>query len=167
MVDLLEDGLDLAVRIREMPDSGLMTRRLGELRVVAFASPGYLARHGRPKHPDDLVRHQCVLRHAQGSSETWTFRVGGRRRKVRVQGRFRSDSAAATHAAVASGLGIGLTPLWQIRTLVDRGVVEIVLERFEDAKIAIHAVWPSSKMPSAKTRLFVDALAAHLKRERL
>ncbi|ADH89051.1 transcriptional regulator, LysR family [Ancylobacter novellus DSM 506] len=167
MVNLLEDGIDVAVRIREMADSSLMTRRLGELRVVAFGSPDYFARHGRPQHPDDLVRHECVLRHAEGRSDSWTFRVGGRRRAVRVQGRFGSDSAAATHAAVAAGLGIGLTPLWQIRGLVDAGAVEVILEDFEDARIPIHAVWPAGKIPLAKTRLFVDELAARLKRESL
>jgi DNA-binding transcriptional LysR family regulator len=167
MVDLHDDGLDLAVRIREMADSGLKARRLGDLRVVAFGSRDYFAKHGRPKHPDDLTRHECILRHAQGSSEAWTFRVGGRRKLVRVHGRFRTDSAAATHTAAANGLGIGLTPLWQIRDLVDRGRVEIVLEAFEDTKIPIQAVWPSSRLPPSKTRLFVDALATHLKRERL
>jgi DNA-binding transcriptional LysR family regulator len=167
MVDLLEDGLDIAVRIRNLADSSLRARRLGDLRVVAFGAPGYFARHGRPEHPDDLTRHQCVLRHAEGRSETWTFRVGGRRKAVRVQGRFGSDSAAATHAAVANGLGIGLTPLWQIRGLIDEGVVEVILEEFEDAKIPIHAIWSSGKMPLAKMRLFVDELAGRLRRERL
>lgn len=167
MVDLLEDGLDVAVRIREMADSSLKARRLGELRVVAFGAPAYFARHGRPEHPDDLARHECVLRHAEGRSETWTFRIGGRRRAVRVQGRFGSDSAAATHAAVTRGFGIGLTPLWQIRDLVDAGAVELILEDFEDAKIPIYAIWPSGKLPLTKTRLFVDELAARLKRERL
>ncbi|WP_105405241.1 LysR family transcriptional regulator [Neorhizobium sp. T7_12] len=167
MVDLLEEGLDLAVRIRDMADSSLKARRLGDLRAVVFGSPDYFAKYGRPEHPDDLTQHQCVLRHAEGSSETWTFRIGGRRKAVRVHGRFGSDSAAATHAAVASGLGIGLTPLWQIRSLVDEGAVEVVLEEFEDSKIPIYAVWPSGKIPLAKTRLFVDELAARLKRERL
>lgn len=167
MVDLLEDGLDVAVRIRVMADSGLTARRIGALRVVAFASRDYLAERGRPEHPDELTGHECVLRHAAGSSETWVFREGGRRKAVRVHGRFRSDNAAATHAAVAAGLGIGLAPLWQIRGLLDEGAVEIVLERFEDAEMPVQAVWPSSRLTPTKTRMFVDALAAHLKHERL
>jgi DNA-binding transcriptional LysR family regulator len=166
-VDLLEEGLDLAVRIRGLADSNLKARRLGELRVVAIGSPAYFSRHGRPKHPDELAQHQCVLSHAAGSTEVWSFRVGGRRKAVRVHGRFRSDSAAATHAAVANGLGIGRTPLWQIRKLIDEGAVEVILEEFEDARIPIQAVWPASKIPPTETRLFVDALAARLKQERL
>jgi DNA-binding transcriptional LysR family regulator len=166
-VDLLKDDLDLAVRIREMEDSSLKTRRLGDLRIVTFGAPAYFSKHGRPKHPDDLPDYQCVLRQVESSTETWAFRVGGRRKTVRVHGRFRSDSAAATHAAVANGLGIGLAPLWQICGLVDRGDVEIILEDFEQAKMPIHAVWPSSKIPATRTRLLVDQLASRLKRERL
>lgn len=166
-VDLFEEGLDLAVRIREMPDSTLKTRRLGELRLVVFGAPAYFARHGRPMHPDDLVRHQCILRTTDRNAEPWPFRVDGRRKSVRVSGRFRTDATAATHVAVARGLGIGMTPLWQIRNLIDQGIVELVLEDFEAAKAPVHAVWPSAKIPLAKTRLFTDFLAARLKSERL
>lgn len=167
MVDPLAEGLDLAVRIRELPNSSLKTRRLGSLRVVAFGSPGYFARRGRPQHPDDLAGHECVLRQTEGTTETWPFQIRGRRKAVRVHGRFRTDSMAAMHAAVAGGLGIGFTPLWQIRSLVDAGVVEVILEDFEGAKIPINAVWPASRFPLIKTRLFVDLLAAQLKHEGL
>lgn len=166
-VDLFEQGLDLALRIRELPNSELKARRLGELRVVAFGAPAYFEKHGRPKHPDDLAGHQCVLRTVGTDMDTWSFRVAGRRKTVQVNGRLRTDSAAATHAAVVRGLGIGYTPLWQIRSLVDQGLVEIILEEFEPAKVPIYAVWPPTKIPLAKTRLFVDLLAARLKRENL
>jgi DNA-binding transcriptional LysR family regulator len=166
-LDLLEEGLDLAVRIRHMPDSQMRARRLGELRTVVFGAPAYFANHGRPKHPGDLVHHQCVVRISDSDSEAWPFRIGGRSKSVRVAGRFRTDGTAAAHVAVARGLGIGLTPLWQIRDLVDQGAVEIILDEFEAARIPIHAVWPPSKMPLAKTRLFAEFLAARLKRERL
>lgn len=163
-VDLFEEGLDLAVRIREMADSELKRRKLGDLRIVAFGSPGYFAAHGRPAHPDDLPAHQCVLRTTDSDTEAWPFRINGRRRSVRVSGRFRTDSTAATHAAVARGLGIGQTPLWQIRDLVERGEVEVVLEAFEADRIPVQAVWPPARIPLPTTRLFADMLAAHLKR---
>src|SRR5262249_23228970 len=161
-VDLLEEGLDLAVRIRDLPDSEMKARRIGDLRLVVFGAPAYFAKHGRPKHPDDLARHQCVLRISDGRAETWPFRVGGRRKAVRVRGRFRTDSTAATHAAVAGGLGIGYTPLRQIRSLADRGAVEIILSDFEAATLPIYAGWPPTKIPPAKTRLFIDLRAAPL-----
>ncbi|MBY5408030.1 LysR family transcriptional regulator [Rhizobium leguminosarum] len=163
-VDLLEQGLDLAVRIREMPDSGLKARRIGELRVVIFGAPAYFARHGRPGHPDDLENHHCVLHAADDPDiEKWPFHIEGKYKSVRVHGRFKTDSAAAAHVAVARGLGVGRAPLWQIRRLVDDEVVEVVLEDFEITRIPIHAVWPSTKIPLAKTKLFADFLAARLK----
>jgi DNA-binding transcriptional LysR family regulator len=166
-VDLLEEGFDLAVRIRQLPDSRLRAQRLGELRVVTYAAPAYLAEHGRPKQPADLRRHECVLQATDGELETWPFRVAGRQRAIRVHGRMRTDSTAAAHAAVARGLGIGRTPLWQIRDLIDQGSVELVLESFEPAKVPVHAVWPASKIAAEKPRLFVALLAARLKREPL
>lgn len=166
-VDLLDEGLDVAVRIRELGNSELRARRLGELRVVVFGAPGYFDRHGRPGHPDELAAHQCLLRLADGGAEAWPFRVGGRQRSVRVSGRFRTDSTAATHAAALRGLGIGFTPLWQIRGPVDQGALEVVLAEFECARLPIYAVRPPTRLPPAKTRLFTDLLAARLKRERL
>jgi len=166
-VDLVAEHLDLVVRIREMKDSALRARRLGELRVVVFGAPAYFVEHSRPQHPDDLARHKCVVRLTDRDAETWPFRIGGRRKSVRVSGPFRSDSTAAANAAVVRGIGIGFAPLWQVRSLVDRGDVEIILEDFEVARIPIFAVWPPTKMPLAKAQLFADFLAARLKRERL
>jgi DNA-binding transcriptional LysR family regulator len=167
-IDVVADGLDLAVRIRRLPDSSLKARRLGELRTVVYGAPGYFARHGRPLHPDDLARHQCVLRSTrEGETEAWRFQVGGRVKMVRVSGSFRTDGTAAVHAAACHGLGIGYGPFWQIRDLFDRGTLEIVLEDFEAPRIPIQAVLSPSGMAPAKTRLFADLLAERLKHERL
>jgi DNA-binding transcriptional LysR family regulator len=166
-VDILTEGFDIAIRIRDMPDSELRVRRLAELRQVVFGAPAYFDKYGRPEHPDELARHQCVLRTTDEDCGTWPFRVNGRRKIVRVSGRFRTDSTAATHVAVSRGLGIGMTPLWQIRDFVEQGAVEVILEKFETVKLPIYAVWPPSKIPLAKSRLFADCLAARLKDERM
>jgi DNA-binding transcriptional LysR family regulator len=167
-IEVVADGLDLAVRIRRLPDSSHKARRLGELRTVVYGAPGYFARHGRPLHPDDLARHQCVLRSTrEGETEAWRFQVGGRVKMVRVSGSFRTDGTAAVHAAACHGLGIGYGPFWQIRDLFDRGALEIVLEDFEAPRIPIQAVLSPSGMAPAKTRLFADLLAERLKHERL
>jgi DNA-binding transcriptional LysR family regulator len=167
-VDLVGEGFDLAIRIRQLPDSSLKARRLGELRTVVYGAPRYFARHGRPQRPDDLARHQCLLRSTrEGETEAWRFQVGGRVRLVRVSGRFRTDSTSAVHAAACHGLGIGYGPFWQIRDLFDRGALEIVLDDFEAPRIPIQAVLSPSARPPAKTRLFADLLAARLKHERL
>jgi DNA-binding transcriptional LysR family regulator len=167
-IDVVGDGFDLAIRIRDLPDSSLKARRLGELRTVVYAAPGYLDRHGRPRHPDDLVRHQCILRGtSEGETEGWRFQVRGRIRNVRVGGCFRTDNVAAAHAAACHDLGVGYGPFWQIAELFDRGALEILLEEFEAPRIPIQAVFPPSGMPPAKTRLFADLLSERLKRERL
>ncbi|HZH11902.1 MAG TPA: LysR family transcriptional regulator [Microvirga sp.] len=166
-VDLADDRLDMAVRIGHLPDSSLKARRLGELRRVFFGSPKYFDRYGRPQHPNDLSRHQCVIRSTDRQDDAWPILIDGKPGTVRVNGRFRADDTATTYAAVAQGLGIGFTPLWQIRDLVDRGVVELVLIPFEPPTVPIHAVWHGSKLTPAKTRLFIDFLARELECGRL
>lgn len=167
-VDVLGDGFDLAVRIRELPDSSLKTRRLGELRTVVYGAPAYFKRHGRPRQPSDLADHQCILRRtAQGEADTWRFRIDGRLTTVQVNGRFRTDSTTAAHAAARHGIGVGYGPFWQIRDLVDQEALEIVLEDFEAPRTPVRAVFPPSAIPPAKTHLFVDLLAERLKLERL
>lgn len=166
-VNLDEDGVDVAVRIRDLPDSGLRARRLGALRVVVFGSPSYFERHGRPREPNQLLRHTCVVRRSDAEGEKWAFRVRGKPENIRVTGRFGTDDASALQEAVALGLGIGRAPLWHIRPLLDARKVELVLEEFEPPKLPIFAVSASTRLPLAKTKLFVDVLATRLKREQL
>ena len=166
-VDLISQGFDLAIRIGELPDSSLKARRLADLRRVVFAAPDYFAKHGRPKVPGDLAGHQCLVRTSARDSDAWPFLVGGRLKTVKVAGRFRSSGALAVNEAAVQGLGIANAPLWQVRALVDRGVVELVLTRFEPPRVPVHAVWPATRLLPAKTQLFLNYLAARLKAERL
>jgi DNA-binding transcriptional LysR family regulator len=167
-VDVVGEGFDLAVRVRELADSSLKARRLGGLRTVVYGAPSYFARHGRPDHPNDLARHKCVLRSMrENETDSWRFRIGGHTKFMRVSGCFRTDNSAAVLAAACHGLGLGYGPFWQIRDLFDRGALEIVLERFEAPRIPVQAVFPPSGMAPAKTRLFADMLAERLKHERL
>ena len=166
-VDLISQGFDLAIRIGELPDSSLKARRLADLRRVVFAAPDYFAKHGRPKVPGDLAGHQCLVRTSVRDSDAWPFLVGGRLKAVKVAGRFRSSGALAVNEAAVQGLGIANAPLWQVRALVDRGVVELVLTRFEPPRVPVHAVWPATRLLPAKTQLFLNYLAARLKAERL
>ena len=85
----------------------------------------------------------------------------------RVEGRFRTDGTMAIHAAAAQGLGLGRAPLWQVRSLIEQGTAELPLDEFEAARLPIQAVWPAARRPTAKVRLFIDALARHLKGTRL
>jgi DNA-binding transcriptional LysR family regulator len=145
----------------------MQARKLGELRVGVVGAPAYFARRGRPAHPEDLANHDCIVRVLEGEEASWPFRVNGRRRLIRVGGRFRTNSTPAIHAAMVGGLGLSLTPLWQVRALIERGAAEVVLDRFESTRIPIHAVWPATRQPAPKVRLFVDCLVAKMRQDRL
>lgn len=165
-VDLIDEGVDLAIRIGDLPDSNLRAKRLGELRRVVFGSPTYFAKYGRPTHPEDLIQHQCIIRRPDTAAETWPFLIDGEVKAIRVTGRLRTDSTAATYAAATLGLGLGFTPLWQIRRLVDHGELDVVLTDYETSKVPIHAVSPATKIPLPKAQLFTEFLERRLKSER-
>ena len=166
--DLVEERLDLAIRIGELRDADLKARRLGSLRRVFFASPAYLAQRGRPGHPRELADHECVVRSEGSAQVRWPYRDAGVAKEVQVTGRFRSDNSAfIMRAAALAGLGVGLAPLWQIHEFVDDGHLELILADFEPPPVPIHAVWHGGKLMPAKTRLFIDMLAEHLKTARL
>lgn len=164
-VDLVNEGFDLAIRGGKLPDSSLKARRLADLRYVVFGSPAYLARHGRPQRPDDLARHQCIIHTRVG--DNWTFRFNDATKAVKVSGRLRTNGMLAANEAAVQGLGIANAPLWQVRKLVDEGRLELLLTGFEPPATSLHAVWPATNLLDAKSRLFVDFLAARLKAERL
>ncbi|SED56495.1 transcriptional regulator, LysR family [Rhizobiales bacterium GAS191] len=157
--DPLDSGADVTIRIGETPVSGLTSRRLGMVRRVAFATPAYLAAHGRPARPADLAQHDCVLRLSQ--RDCWTFRQGGGAEEiVTVRGRFESNSVAALNQAVVAGLGIGVASFWQIRDLVEQGRVEVILAEYEPPPMPLQAMWPPTQRLPLRTRLLIDFLAS-------
>jgi DNA-binding transcriptional LysR family regulator len=162
-VDLFSEGLDIAVRIGTLPDSSLVARRIGALRRVICAAPGYLAARGRPRRPADLVHHECVMRCAPSATEAWTLGVNGTWTTIEVRGRFRSDSAAARNEAAALGLGINLAPLWQVRSLLDEGRLDLLLIEHEPPPVLLHLVWPSGQIMARRTRVVADLLASRLR----
>jgi DNA-binding transcriptional LysR family regulator len=166
-IDLVAERFDLAVRIGEMADSAMKSKHIAHARRVFFAAPKYFTKHGRPINPEDLLRHQCIIRSTAREGDVWPFLVNGKMRSVKVGGRLQTDGAQAANAAAACGLGIGSAMLWQVKELVDRGDLELALTRFEPPPALIRAVWPSTKVLPEKTRLFVDFLASRLKSERL
>jgi len=166
-VDLVNEGHDLAVRIGAMPDSSLKTRRLGGIRNVTFAAPSYLAERGRPTHPRDLASHACIIRSAARDPGSWTYAIDGELASFAVAGPFRTNNTDAATRAAAEASGIANGPYWNVRPMLDDGSVELVLSEFEPPAIPVHAVWPATAQVPAKTRLFVDQLAAHLKRQQL
>ena len=166
-VDLVEDNLDLAIHIGPLPDSMAKARRLADLRRVFVAAPGYFAEYGRPKHPQDLSKHQCIVRTARVGADIWPFTVDGKVRTIKVSGRFRANGAGVINEAAIQGLGIAIAPLWQVRPMVDRGLVEVTLARFAPPPIPVHATWSATRVLPAKTRMFIDFLSRRLKAARL
>jgi DNA-binding transcriptional LysR family regulator len=166
-VDLLAEGLDVAVRIGESVDEALVARRLYALRVVTFGTPSYFSEHGRPERPKDLEDHHCILRAGADVIDKWPFRIEGKPQAVKVNGRFRTNSASAIRAAASEGLGLARLPLWQIRDLVDEGEVVIVLSEFETEGMPIQLVWPPTKAPLERMRRFVDFLSSGLQTDLL
>ncbi len=159
-VDILEEGLDVVVRIGELADSSLVSRRLAPCRRVICASPAYLDRHGRPRSIEDLTSHHRIG-YAYESDRMWAFDSPTGPRRVEVPVGHRSNNGEMTRAMVHAGLGIALLPTFIVSDELRAGHLETVLADQLKSEIPIHAVYPHRKHLSAKVRAFVDHLVSH------
>lgn len=158
VVDMIEEGFDLAIRIGGSSGQNLVVRKLGETRLVPCASPGYVARHGAPAAPEDLARHNC-LTYEYAMRDTWTFRdAAGRDRTVRVAGSLNSNHGDLNAAAAVQGLGIALEPDFIVGRELSSGALVPVLASFEAPVLPVYAVYPSRRFLPVKVRAFVDFL---------
>jgi DNA-binding transcriptional LysR family regulator len=161
MVDLVEEGFDLAVRIGPHGSENLVARPLGKTRIVPCASPAYLAAHGAPAVPEDLVRHNCLTYEYVSPRNLWRFRDhAGAERSVRIGGNLHSNNGDLLAEAAACGAGIVFEPAFIVGPDVRAGRLVPLLQDFEPASFPIFAAYPSRKHLSAKVRLFVEFLAA-------
>ncbi|HJO68037.1 MAG TPA: LysR family transcriptional regulator [Sphingomonas sanguinis] len=167
IVDVLEHKLDVVVRIGEPQASSLKSRLLAKLRRVVVASPRYLARHGYPSTLYDLKSHSCVVRTFGPEGDLWPLTDGGSIIKISVKGNFRCNDAAAANAAVLQGAGIGLAPLWQVRSEIDQGLLELLLPDHEPPPVPVHALWLENSATPARTKAFVDMLRQRMSGERV
>jgi DNA-binding transcriptional LysR family regulator len=160
IVDLIEDGFDMAVRIGRLADSGLVARRLAPLRRVVSASPSYLARFGTPGAPDALAHHHCLCYSNLTRSEEWRFIAkDGRPWTVEVKGRLRANNGDALRAAALQGLGIVNLPSFLVGGDLQAGALVSLLADYVPQDAAIYAVYPHSRHLSPKVRAFTDFLA--------
>jgi DNA-binding transcriptional LysR family regulator len=160
MVDLVEEGFDLAIRIGGTGGQNLVARKLGETRPVLCASPSYLAKHGTPATPEALARHNC-LTYEYALRDTWTlFDRSGREHTVRVEGNLHSNNGDLLTAAAAAGVGILLEPDFIADPDLKRGSLVRLLESYKAPAASIYAVYASRRHLPAKVRMFVDFLAA-------
>ncbi|MBK8070264.1 MAG: LysR family transcriptional regulator [Rhodanobacteraceae bacterium] len=156
--DLIEEGIDLAVRIGEISDPGLVTRLIGTTRRITVASSEYLDAHGTPTEPHQLGAHHCVLFTRIGGGETWHFEGPQGPVSVAVHGRLRSNGSDAVREATIGGLGIAVLPTWHFPDgIVPDGLGEI-LSDYVPRPLPIHAVYSSRRHLSLKVRAMIDFL---------
>lgn len=164
MRDLVSDGLDLAIRIGALKDSDLVATRLASNRRVLCASPEYLQRHGAPKKPADLAKHECLLMAvSRDASDTWHLRgPDGEEVAVRVQSRLKSNLGEVIRDAALGGLGISLHSTWHVCEDIRAGRLKHVLPDYHLPESGIYAVMPERRMVLPRVRAFVDMLTQHL-----
>jgi DNA-binding transcriptional LysR family regulator len=156
MINLVEEGVDLAVRIAHLPDSSLVARHVGEMRRIVVASPGYLGERGEPKTPEAIASHQTIQFGAMTAQADWRFVADGREIRVSCTPRFTTNSADAAIWHAEQGGGLTRVLAYQAADGIKAGRLQIMLEKFEQPPLPIHLVYPTSRLLSAKVRAFVD-----------
>jgi DNA-binding transcriptional LysR family regulator len=163
LVNLIEEGIDVAVRIGHLADSSLTAVQVGQVRQVVCASPEYLEHHGTPAHPDDLAQHECVRVTGLTPSADWSFVVQGKTRLVTVRSPFICNQAAAAVDACASGLGIGMFLSYQVKPLLLAKALRRVLVEYELPAMPVSLVLPHGKLLPARARAFLNWANPHLR----
>ena len=161
VVSLLDEGIDVGIRIGRLEDSSLIAQPLGQVRRMLVASPAFLRRHGLPEHPRELLDANCVR--FAGSALGWTFHQDGKPFKLQVRGNLRFNHVAPLVDACVAGLGFGVFMSYQVASLLERGALQTVLEAFEPPPQPIHVVYPQARLLPARARLFIDWIRRELK----
>jgi DNA-binding transcriptional LysR family regulator len=156
MINLVEEGVDLAVRIGHLPDSTLVARHVGEMRRIVVASKDYLKRRGEPKTPEAIASHDTVQFGAMTAEPEWRFASDGREIRVSSAPRLATNSADAAIQYAEAGGGLTRVLAYQAAASLKAGRLKIVLAAFEQPALPIHVVYPTSRLLSAKVRTFVD-----------
>lgn len=163
VVNVVEEGIDLAVRIAHLSDSSMVAVPVGHVRRVVCASPALLVDEGAPKHPRELAERPCVQFRGINPSNQWSFRDGTREISVKTRGRLTCNQATATAAACAEGLGFGMFLSYQVESLIRAKRLEVVLTDFELPPIPVSLVYPESRLKSTRLRTLVDWLKEGLR----
>lgn len=172
-IDLVEQGIDVSVRIGALADSGLIARRVGTSHRMLLAHRDYLRSLpkglGAPIHPEDLPAHECIVYTGRPNSNVWTFTAGagaseamGTVRSVHVEGRIQTNSSEVQRSAVLSGMGMGYAPTWLFEAELASGEVVRLMPDWELPQSPIHLVSPPERKHSAKVRAFVEHLSGAL-----
>ena len=162
-IDLVEERVDLAIRIGRLGDSSIVARKLADNQFVVCASPQYFTAHGRPDVPEDLSHHNCIINKNIHNSDIWQFCKGNSTRKISVSGNFLANTGGALYRAMLSDLGIAALPTWFVGEDIQQGKLQRVLEDYEVnlpamTDSAIYALYPAGQYLPPKVRVFIDYL---------
>lgn len=163
VVDLVDEGYDMAVRVARLADSSLVSRRLSSTRMVLCASPGYVARHGAPDRPSALARHAVLAYSLLSTGDTWSFEGPDGSESVRTLPRMRSNSGDTCRAAALQDQGIILQPHFIVDADLRRGALVELMPHWRAGELGVHAVYPSRRHMPPKVRLMIDFLAEALR----
>ncbi|CAD2249692.1 LysR family transcriptional regulator [Xanthomonas arboricola] len=163
VIDLVEEGYDLAVRIARLSDSSLVSRRLARTRMVLCASPDYLAERGTPQHPHELTRHDVISYTYWSSGDIWSFQGPQGEETVRTHSRIHANNGDTCRAAALAHQGIILQPDFLVYADLDSGALVELMPEFRAAELGIFAVYPTRKQLPLKVRRLVDFLVDALR----
>jgi DNA-binding transcriptional LysR family regulator len=159
VVDLVDEGVDMAVRIARLPDSSLVSRQIARTRLVLCASPTYLRRHGTPRHPAELANHQVVAYSLFSMGDNWVFTGPDGPVTVKVAPRMRSNNGDTCRLAALRHQGIVLQPTFLVGPDLQAGTLVELMPSFQSIELGVYVVYPSRKFIAAKVRLMIDFLA--------
>jgi DNA-binding transcriptional LysR family regulator len=166
VVSIIDEGVDVALRIAHLPDSALIAVAAGSVRRMVVASPEYLERHGRPKTPSDLAAHRCIASTAITPSDVWTFgarREGDRAKHARIRPVLSVNLAEAAIRSALSGVGITCALSYQVSEQLSSGALVRLLDKFEPPPLPVHLAYPAANARTAKVRAFVEVAARRLR----
>lgn len=145
-VDLVEEGIDLSLRVGEVRDLSLVGRKIGQSRRSIVVTPAYLALHGTPTSPEDLPEHRCLVYGGHAAGQSWSFQTEKGLINVPITGPLRLNSTEAIRAAVLEGMGVGYVPIWHfVENEIDRGLLRFLLQEFEPPPLPITAVYTTRR----------------------
>ncbi len=158
--NLIETGLDLAIQIKDLPDSALIAKKLAVRSTQVCGSPAYFSQHGYPRKPDDLESHNCLVYRTQGqTSNEWRFFENGVDKIIKVSGNLEVNSSLGLARAASAGTGLAKLPGYMISDDINQGRLETVLTEYCPRDIGIYAVYPQNRLIAPKVKVFIDFLA--------
>jgi len=162
-VDLIKEGVDLAIRVGPMSDSSLVARKIGVSPRVLVASPEYLASRGEPENLASLQSHDCIIYNQQNSPSEWWFSGPDGKEKVNVTGRLRVTSPEAIGDATLAGLGVSIMMYYSVHNYVKQGKLKIILRHYEPQAYQVNAVYPERKFVPQKVKVMIEHLQESFK----